>query len=301
MYDIITLGSSTIDVFIKTDVEKRKHFSHSDFCYHQGEKILINNLFFSTGGGGTNSSVAFSRLGLKTGYLGIVGSDLNGQIILQDLQKEKVSFLGKKKTGNSGYSIIMLQKPDRTILVYKGVNNLLELNDFKKIKTKWIYFSTMLGKSFSTAQKIAELYSKNTKIASNISQYEASLGISKLSNFLSNVDILILNKEEAYKLCNSKDIKNCSNRIMEKIREILVITDGPNPIHVCTKNSLFVFSVKKTKDILDTTGAGDAFASGFVYGIINKKNIKESISYGIKESKSVIKYIGAKQGLLRKV
>lgn len=301
VYDIITAGSAALDVFVRAGAESRVHGSHEDLCYHKGEKILIKNIFFLTGGGGTNSAVAFSRLGLKTGFIGAIGNDSNSNIIKKELENEKISFLGKQKKGNSGYSIILLDRKDRTILSYKGANNNLELKDINlhSLNTKYLYLSTMLGKSFFTVKKLAE-YAKRKGISTtaNISSYEASLGISKLSSFLKNIDILIFNREEAEKLCNSKNIIHCSNLLLRYIRKIVVITDGYKPINIFTKRKSFAFPVKKVNPI-DTTGAGDAFASGFLYGIIKDKDIMTSLNYGVKESRAVIQAIGAKTALLK--
>src|SRR4030042_2007761 len=138
MDDVISIGSNTIDVFVYTDRSqsifiKTKSDEESFICYPVGAKLLINDLHFFTGGGGTNSSVALSRLGLKTAYIGKVGNDINGLRILEELKKEKVDFLGpichdsRKKTG---YSVILdsLEKK-RTVLSYKGANNYLDYSE----------------------------------------------------------------------------------------------------------------------------------------------------------------------------
>ena len=80
MYDIITLGSATTDIFVKTKIkpEIKKHDGHTDMAYHLGDKLLIDDLKITTGGGGTNAAVGFSRLGLKTAYIGAIGNDANG-------------------------------------------------------------------------------------------------------------------------------------------------------------------------------------------------------------------------------
>ena len=73
-FDVITFGSAVVDVFVDTDVSEKKNF----ISYPVGSKILIKDLKIDVGGGGTNSGVAFSRLGLKTGYIGKLGDDENG-------------------------------------------------------------------------------------------------------------------------------------------------------------------------------------------------------------------------------
>ena len=301
MYDIITIGSASIDVFIKSKQEIFKVKKHLDFGYPIGDKILINKLNFSTGGGGTNTAVAFSRLGLKTGFIGVLGNDSNSQIILKELKKEKISFLGRIKKGLTGYSIILAGNTDRTILTSKGVNNNLEIKDIKQKKARWIYMSTMLEKSLKTSLKIIEkTKNQGSKIAVNLSLYLARKGVRKLSNLLKNADILIINKEEARALTKKKEYKDIFKILSVHTKGIIVITDGFNTIHSYYNNKTIVKKIKKIKPV-DTTGAGDAFASGFVYGIIKGKSIPQSLNYGHKEALSVLRHIGAKDNLLKRL
>jgi len=166
MYDVITVGSATVDVFantkyselikIKTSAEKEIDL----LAYPSGSKILIKDLRFTTGGGGTNTAVALSRLGHKVGFLGKLGCDENADFILKKLKEGGVDFLGVCGKEIGGYSVILDSiEHDRTILAYKGVNDNLKFKevDLKKLKTKWFYFSAMLNESFKTLEKIAKV------------------------------------------------------------------------------------------------------------------------------------------------
>ncbi|MBI2631431.1 carbohydrate kinase family protein, partial [Candidatus Pacearchaeota archaeon] len=111
-------------------------------AFPSGSKILIDELDFSTGGGGTNTAVAFSRLGFKVGFVGKLGQGTNSDFIHKNLVKEKVDLLCGHGSGNAGYSIILdTLEHDRTILAYKGVNDELRVKDvpFRKLKAKWFY------------------------------------------------------------------------------------------------------------------------------------------------------------------
>lgn len=304
MHDIITVGSANLDVLVKTKSETLKHREHFDLCYHLGEKVLVSRVLSFTGGGGTNTAVAFSRLGLKTAFIGCLGGDVNGKIIMQELKKEKVLFLGKIKKGETGYSIILPGRGDRTILVCKGINDRLKFSDINltKLKTCWLYISTMLGESFKATEKLASFASKKgIKIAFNPSIYLARQ-TSELSSFLKKVDILILNREEAEALSKRKEIKDTLRTLEKAIKSagIVVVTAGNKDIYAINKNKIYV---KKIKPIIpvDSTGAGDAFASGFVYGIIRKKSIKKALDYGHKNAISVLSHLGAKNNLLRRL
>jgi len=161
MYDIVTLGSGTVDVFVRANAEIVKHKDHTDIAFSLGKKILIQNLVNSTGGGGTNTAVAFARLGLKTGWIGKLGDEENAKQVAEVIDKEKVKFLGNFGTGTTGYSVILYgEGHDRSLLTYKGINNKLSLRDIKKFNTKAMYISTMMGDGFKTAEAVLKKYKK---------------------------------------------------------------------------------------------------------------------------------------------
>ncbi len=303
MYDIITVGGANADVFLKTKAETITHDNHRDICYRLGEKLLVDRLTLKTGGGGSNTAVAFSRLGLKTAFLGLLGNDIYSDMILKELKKEKVEFIGKIKKGNTGYSIILPTASDRTILVFKGLNNELSWKDVpqNKIKAKWLYLSTLLGTGLVTLEKLAVYAKKNNiKVAANMSIYLAKQGLKTLSPFLKNIDVLILNREEAVALAGNNDLDESIPMILKYFFGILVVTDGFNPAVAHDGKKLYIKRIKPIKPV-EKTGAGDAFAAGFVYGIIKGKSIQTCLSFGHKEALSVMKHIGAKDDLLRKL
>lgn len=292
-FDVITFGSAVVDVFVDTDIAEKGKF----IAYPVGAKILIKNLRFDIGGGGTNTAVAFSRLGLKTGCICKVGADESGKEILSLLKKEKIKFLGKIKKGAiSGYSIILDSKEkSRTILTFKGVNDTLDFKEIPKIKTEWLYYSSMLDKSFQSQIKLARLLKrKRTKLAFNPSSY--LIKRKNLKPLLKLTDILILNKEEAMMLTKKK--QNLLENLRKLINKdgIVVITDKNREIVAYDGKKKYSLTPNKIK-VVERTGAGDAFASGFAAGQITGKTIPESLKIGLRESESVIRYFGAKNKL----
>lgn len=307
MFDIITVGSSTVDVFMHTDpkqTEVLRIHKHVDIAYPLGAKILVNELDFFTGGGGTNSAVAFSRLGLKTGWIGRVGKDNNGLMILDELYKEDVTFLGYAG-GITGYSVILdAIESDRTIFTYKGCNDDLNYRKIKIPQTKWFYFSSMMDKSFLTMKKIAYYANiHNIKIAFNPSLYIANKGVKHLKPILRNTEILIFNKEEAQALLG-KTIENIFHLLHEVQAlgpKIVIITDGKNGASCLDTTEGFFYNILPVKlKIKETTGAGDAFASGFVAAKMLGKNTEFALKLGMLNAESVIRYKGAKNILLGK-
>jgi ribokinase len=298
-FDVVSFGSAVMDVFVGTDVSEKKGFIN----YPIGGKILIKDLKFDVGGGGTNTGVAFSRLGLKTGCICEFGEDENGRKILGLLKKERVKFLGKSVDGElTGYSVILDSKGgDRTILTYKGANDEVSLSDIKKFKAKWIYFSSLMGKSFETQKKLAEIMKikRGTKIAFNPSGYQ--IKNINLKPLLKLTDVLVLNKEEAEMLLRSegKGEKDTLKGLHSLTGGIVVITDKDKLISCYDGKEKYFLVPHKNIKVVERTGAGDAFASGFVAGRIVGKGISECLELGLRESESVIKYFGAKNNLIR--
>ncbi len=304
MYDVITFGSATIDVFAKTDIEmiSIKHGKEEEdyIAYESGSKILIEELDFMLGGGGTNTAVSFSRLGLKTAFCGCVGKDENAESIIESLKKENVEYIGTKTNGKSGYSVILDSvENDRTILTFKGVNNNLKYKDINKkiLDSKWFYFSSLMGESYNTFVKLTEFAKKKgIKVAFNPSSYLAKKGHEFLKKPLKNTDFLVLNLEEAKLLAGEHGIKELLKKLRSYGPSVVAITNGKEGAYAHNKHSYFIPAGKiKVKE---TTGAGDAFASSFLTGLILKDDIKFALKLASANSESVIKNLGAKNKLL---
>ncbi|MGM5481796.1 MAG: carbohydrate kinase family protein, partial [Nanobdellota archaeon] len=194
--------TSELVKFITADGE------HDFITYPSGSKILISHLDFLIGGGGTNTATSFSRLGLKTGFLGKLGDDENAIKVLNLLDSEGVDFIGGRG-GQTGYSIVLDSiEHDRTILTFKGSNNSLREHDFGSdniYHTKWIYSSSMVGESFYTLTKLFDkAHEKGIHIAFNPSNYQANKGLEELSNVLEKCTVVVMNLEEAQLLLDRK-------------------------------------------------------------------------------------------------
>ncbi|MBS3099013.1 carbohydrate kinase family protein [Candidatus Pacearchaeota archaeon] len=293
-YDIIVFGGAVIDAFLELDVNESK----GQICLPVDSKLLVKNLWFSTGGGGTNTAVAFSKLGLKTGFIGKLGKDENADLILEELKKYKIDFLGKQGKEPTGFSVILDGKQkNRTILTSKEANEHISWKDIylNKINSMWIYFSSMSGETLETQIKLAEWASqKGIKIAYNPSYYLCQKGAAYLKKLLRNIYVLILNEEEAKSLVGKKDLFKKIHCLGPKI---VCVTRGEKGSVVSDGNYLYKAKAHKIK-VREKTGAGDAFASGFVFGLMKFQNIERAIQIGTLNAESVIQKAGAKNGLL---
>jgi ribokinase len=295
-FDVVTFGSAIADIFVTTD----QPITNNSFNYKIGHKLLIKNLQFDIGGGATNAATAFSRFGFKTGCVCKIGDDNNGKDILALLKKEKISFLGSIGKGKTGVSIILNKKKvGRTVLTNREESDNLKSSEVKPFKTKWLYLSSLLGESFIAQKKIAlKMAKQGTKIAFNPSEY--LIKSKDIREILKVTSVLILNEEEARLLAKKYKKKG---PLLHSIRslgpKIIVITNSNYPIRAY--NGIREYSIKPHKiKVIERTGAGDAFASGFVAGIMANYQIEKCLKLALKEGESVLKYFGAKNKLLKK-
>ena len=265
--------------------------------YPVGTKILMQDLRFETGGGGTNTAATFRKMGLKTAYLGHIGLDENGDRIINQLKKSKIDFIGTRGKEMTNYSFILDSlNHDRTILAYKDASAHLKFSKIKKLNTKWIYSSSLLGHSFKTAEKVAAM--KGIHFAFNPSNYQAKQGVKVLGKILKNTDLLVLNREEAELLLKKQDSINMLLKSLYALGpSIVIITEGKKGAYCYDGEYKFSITPKKVK-IVETTGAGDAFAAGFLAAYLKKQDIAHALKIGVANAQSVIQHYGAKNLIL---
>src|SRR3990167_7371777 len=245
-FDIVSIGSATRDVFLKSaDFELRKHADSPtgvEQSFSLGSKIEVKEIVFTTGGGGTNAAVSFARQGLETADIGVIGRDFNGRAILEELKKEGVEtkFFQIHDDDFTAYSIILVHgSGERTILSYKGEGQhfAAKMVPFEKIKTDW-FFLDSLGGHYDMLEAIFNHAGKNKiKIAMNPGGKELNHGLEKMRPFLGKTDILIMNKEEVVGLFkNALTVDFTAYDLVDNLGYfcpgVIVVSDGPKGVVV---------------------------------------------------------------------
>ena len=311
-YDIITFGSASRDIFLTSKkfliVGQKKFVTGKGLCLSLGSKIDIEDIFFFTGGGGTNTAATFSNLGFKTAFCGMVGEESAGEDIINELKNFKINtdFVLKTKKKTTNYSVVLSSgRKERTILTYRGAAGELTEKDipWTKLDTKWIYLAPLSGKLAKLSEKIVNFAKqKGIKIAMNPGNSQLYLPKATIERILKKVDVLFLNQEEASiltKIPYQKE-KEIFSKLDKLVTGICIMTKGSQGVTVSDGEYLYksgIINVKAT----DWTGAGDSFAAGFLSGIINSKgNIEYGIQLGVANSAACLLKLGAKNGLLKK-
>ncbi|MEO5627802.1 MAG: carbohydrate kinase family protein [Candidatus Saccharimonadales bacterium] len=300
--NIISIGAAVQDVFLKgkifaghmEDGEKVEHFT-------MGSKNNIDGIYFSTGGGATNAAVTFARQGFHSAFLGNIGKDVAGKAILEELHKEKVNtdLINYSEKVNTGYSVLLLApNGERTILTYRGasVDLDLTLKDFNGSKPDWFYISSLSG-DFDSLKAIVRYARKHhIKIAINPGKGELKFGHA-FKELLPDISILSVNKEEAEMLFRGD---NTQDLVRHAVRHIpfVIVTDGPKGSVASDGQKLYKAGMYDDVPVVDRTGAGDAFSSGFVAMVAAGKPLEEAVIFASANSTSVVSKLGAKAGIL---
>jgi len=297
MYDVISFGSITVDVFMDTEAKEKR----GKIMYPVGTKILVNDLDFQTGGCGMNVAIALRKLGLKSALLGRYGKDANGNIIEEALKREGVDFVGPKPEGKTGYGIILDSiRHNRTILHFRGASNHVRTGGLNKgrLKAKWFYFASAMSESLKTQKDLTALAARNgTKIAYNPGIRECEKGKRHIGRILRATELFIANAEESSALSGKDDKMEMLKAIRSMGPRVVCITDGARET-VCYDGMYFYTLKPHNTRLVERTGAGDAFSAGMVAGMARGMGIEMSMQMGLADSESVIRYVGARNKLL---
>ncbi len=328
MYDVITLGTATRDIFVASPlfkvVKDPQHLKKIGFisgevtCFALGAKIEIKNKPLSTSGGGAaNAATTFSRQGLKTAAVVKLGKDESARNIADDFKKETIApfIIQDKKLATASSVILLAPDGERTVLVYRGASQKLSSAEipWKNLKSRWVYLAPG-GIAHADIQKIVQHFSQQQSfIALNPSKALITMGLKKLAPILKKVQVFILNREEGAYLTglDYAQKEKIFQTIDEAVGGILIMTDGQNGVLASDGKQIYRLVLHKKKPPVDETGAGDAFGSGFVAGLIHAnelclkgqyswQNIKYALNLGLANANSVVAHIGAQDGIITK-
>lgn len=301
--NVLTIGDATLDTFlniheatVECDVQKK----NCRLCFSYAEKIPIHESIQSAGGNAINVAIGLSKLGINTAVRSELGKDNNGNLVVEALKQANVTTteLLRSSQFQTRYSVILNFKGERTILGYHPPHQYHPLK--LKGKYSWIYYSS-LGPTFEIIQSsLIALLKKNPtiRLIFNPGSYQLKEKIEEVKKILFYVDILIVNREEAELLVGkNKDTTVLLEKLLKAGPELVAITDGAHGACAATAEQFISVPAQPIKPI-STTGAGDAFSSGFVAALIKQKNLKTALEWGIKNSSGVIRHFGAQTGLL---
>ena len=219
-FDFVCIGSATQDVFVRSDASKILTLGdmreESQFlCFEYGGKIDVEHIEFTTGGGATNAAVSLARLGARAAFIGKIGLDEIGQLVLRELAAAGVDTVHHQKSDGdpTGYSVILTSyEGDRTVLTHRGASTQIcadEIDWSLLGQSEWLYVTSLSGDSAKVLEPIAEKApAAGLRIAFNPGSTQIKAGIDGLEGFLAQTEVLMLNKEEAARLSGKEPVKD---------------------------------------------------------------------------------------------
>ncbi|OGH90331.1 MAG: hypothetical protein A2469_03435 [Candidatus Magasanikbacteria bacterium RIFOXYC2_FULL_40_16] len=302
MYDIITIGDVTTDILL--DMDEKSNLCRVDKKTQELKlkftgKIPVAGIHRVIGGGNaSNHAIGASRLGLKTAIYTIGGRDDAGDAFRHKIKREGVSdkYVYHDTNNGTNLSTIINYNEERTVLSYHAKRT-YQMPKFDK--TKWIYFSSIHGNQEEFNEQLFDYVKNNSvKLAFNPGSRQLELGADALKKIFAVSEIVFVNRQEVEALVGkASNIKKLANNFFKLGMKMAVITEGKKGSYCYNGKNFYKIGIIKTKAV-ESTGCGDAYASGFLSAFISKKTVAESMRWGAVNAASVLSKIGSQAGLL---
>lgn len=293
-FDVIGFGALNVDKLYKVNRIARGN-----------EESIVTGFSESCGGSAANTIVGLSKLGLKTGFIGKVAKDREGELQLNEFDKWNVDTTGivKSDNGRSGQAIGFVdQDGERALYIDPGVNDELgfEEIDIELVKgAEFLHLSSFVGdKQFSCQSKIINELHNSVKISIDPGILYARKGLSSLKPILGKSRVAIPNEVEV-ELLTGEDYENGSQTLLDEGLEIVAVKLGERGCYITNGNEDFLLKPPEV-EVIDTTGAGDAFSAGFIYGLTQGRTLRECGEIGNFVASQCIQKVGAREGLPKK-
>lgn len=317
MSKVLCFGSSCKDIFFPTGEGKIMETpnditSQRKIFFELGSKYAIEERFESLGGCAANVAVGLSRLGVGTGVVSTVGDDQVGSWIKEELEKDHVECdaLTSQPGEKTGLSAIIVDKTsaDRVIFHNKNSNSDIVVDPEKAKDFEWFFLGDIHGKWKDQMEAIVEAARVGTKrIAFNPREAHIQEDPAEIIEAIGLCDLVFVNKDEAIGLVSkmrqdvSLNMINNEKLLLEKLMSLepknVIITDGKRGAWAANREKM-IYVKGLVVPAVDSTGAGDAFLSGYLAAYIKEKPFNECLQWGIASSASVVEHYGAIEGLL---
>jgi len=291
-FDVIGFGALNVD----------KLFRVSKIAGEE-EESFIESCTEACGGSAANTIVGLARLGCKVGFIGKVGCDREGNMLVEDFCKERVDVAGviRAKHGKSGSVLGFVDKKGaRALCIDSGVNDTITLDEIDTeyvSQARFLHLTSFVGeKSFQTQKKLLETLPNTVKVSFDPGALYARRGLVQLEPIIKRTYVLMPNAVELELLTGKTDHCKGADFFIGKGVKIVAVKLGSNGCYFTDGHERHLIEAFKVK-VVDTTGAGDAFCAGFLYGLLNGKSLYECGRLGNFVASKCIMKMGARAGL----
>ena len=304
-FDVIAIGDTTQDVFLEmsdASVQCDIDDKNCKICFDYADKIAVDAKDdIPAVGNAANHAIGISRLGLKSAIYTVVGDDTQGHLSADVFKEDGVDsrYVTFDKEHGTNFSAVINFKAERTILVFHEPRT-YQLPNFES--TNWVYLTSASGDGVEAMHEQTHAYleeNPGVKLAFNPGTHQMHLGRQKLEPLLAKTDCLFLNREESaqvLKVDNDDPIQLIKGFKGLGVKD-MVLTDGPKGAYATDGDTVYASGIFDGP-VIERTGAGDAYGSGFLAAIIHGKEVTDAMQWGDANATSVVQYVGAREGLL---
>ncbi len=306
---IMGIGSPVLDILVNVDDKFIREYAGGE----KGGMELVNAMHLDAilgqvpdvplsalGGSAANTIFGLTKLGMQTAFLGKIGNDIDGETY-KKLYKEMGGDISHFTTSKESHTArcLSLVTPDseRTMRTDLGAASMLSFADITPeqftdishlhVEGYLLFCDNLLEHILKTAKNAGCIISMDLSSFEVVNIFKESI-LELLKNY---VDILFANEDEANALCGSINVEKQANEL-ENYCSTVVIKLGKKGAFIKHKTQVYKIDAKVV-DAVDTTGAGDLWQAGFLYGLLNRKHIQEAGRYGSLLGAAVVQIMGA--------
>lgn len=305
LLDVISVGDAMADLFLTLEKNDEHITAHDDSIeFTLGDKIHVEKGKLTAGGIACNVSVGLSRLGENVGFIAELGSDSFSSSIIETLEKEHVDITLVVRGEKESSLAVGIQYAGDRVLFVEHVRRPHDFS-FVDVSCKWVYLAG-IGDVWQHAytQTLSYISRTSAKLAFTPGSTQLHSDDKVMFDVLSQTEVLLLNKEEAEHILS---LRNLSSSDMETIithlltigPRIVSVTDGNNGSFAGSNEGNFHMDPFPAI-VVEKTGAGDSYASGFLAAIMQGNDIKTAMRWGAANAASVVTKVGSQDGLLTK-
>jgi ribokinase len=291
-FDVIGFGALNVDKLFRVNRLAKAE-----------EESFIEDFAEACGGSAANAAVGLARLGCKVGFIGKVGCDREADLLIQDFCKEGVDTNGtiRARQGKSGSVMGFVDKKGaRALYIDSGVNDTIafgEINVDYASQAQFLHLTSFVGeKSFQTQRKLLSALPDRVRVSFDPGALYARKGFAYLEPIIKKTYVLMPNAIELELLTGETDYCKGADFMVGKGVKMVAVKLGGDGCYVTDGRERHLIKAFKVK-VVDTTGAGDAFCAGFLYGLVNDKRLYECGKLSNFVASRCVMKMGARAGL----
>jgi ribokinase len=293
-FDVVGFGALNIDTLLKVDKIASAE-----------EESFIHDYTEVCGGSAANTMVGLARLGCKVGFVGKIADDHEGQLQIDCFKAEGVNTDGiiHATKGKSGVCLGFVDKKGaRALYINPGVNDQIEFREVQApyvTDTQFVHLTSFVGeKSFRSQKKLLSFLPESVKISFDPGSLYAQKGFSAIEPIIQNSFVMMPNEIELQLITGEQEIPKGAEVLLDAGVKIVAVKLGAKGCYVTNGKEKQIIQPFKVP-VVDTTGAGDAFNAGFLYGLLQDKTLAECGRIGNYVAAQSVTKMGARAGLPR--